>query len=88
MLAVINLAEKAFTVDIGPHDAQEGPPIEVFADSQYAPAGDDLRGLDVGPYGYRWIRLRRHRRVRDRPLSIRRVPHAGGYQRRGVPTDA
>ena len=59
MLAVINLAEKAFTIDIGPHDAQEGPPIEVFADSKYTPAGDDLRGLDIGPYGYRWIRLRR-----------------------------
>ena len=59
MLAVTNLAEQPFTVDLGPHPAQEGDPTEVFGNSDYRPVGTDLRGIDIGPYGYRWIRLRR-----------------------------
>ena len=59
MLAVINLANAPSSVDLGPHDAQEGDPIDVFADSDYPPAGADLHDIAIGPYGYRWIRLRR-----------------------------
>jgi maltose alpha-D-glucosyltransferase/alpha-amylase len=59
MLAVINLGDQAFTVDLGPQDAQEGAPIEVFSDTEYETVGKDLSGVDIGPYGYRWIRLRR-----------------------------
>jgi maltose alpha-D-glucosyltransferase/alpha-amylase len=59
MLAVINLAKRKFTFDLGPHRAQQGDPIEVFADRDYPPVGADLRDIEIGPYGYRWIRLRR-----------------------------
>jgi maltose alpha-D-glucosyltransferase/alpha-amylase len=59
MLAVINLADEASTIDLGPQDAQEGDPIDVFADSDYPAPGADLHDIDIGPYGYRWIRLRR-----------------------------
>jgi hypothetical protein len=59
MLAVVNLAEQAFTVDLGPQAVQRGAPIDVFSDSEYTPVGEDLLGIDIGPYGYRWIRLRR-----------------------------
>jgi hypothetical protein len=30
----------------------------VFADRAYDPPSDDLTGLEVGPLGYRWLRLR------------------------------
>ena len=59
MLAVINLAEEPATVDLGPQDVQEGDPINVYSDSDYPAPGADLRDIDIGPYGYRWIRLRR-----------------------------
>ncbi len=59
MLAVINLAEKPFTVMLGRQPVQEGGPIEVFADHAYKPAGLDLESIEIGPFGYRWIRLRR-----------------------------
>jgi hypothetical protein len=38
---------------------QDGAPIEVFSDTDYAAVEEDLSGIDIGPYGYRWIRLRR-----------------------------
>ena len=59
MLAVVNLADEAFTVDLGPHPAQEGQPTDVFADRDYSPVKADLGAIEIGPYGYRWIRLRR-----------------------------
>jgi hypothetical protein len=31
----------------------------VFADHDYRPVDADLGEIDLGPYGYRWIRLRR-----------------------------
>ena len=58
MLALTNLADKAVTVDLGPQPGQEGPIREVFADGSYDPPGDELTGLRIGPYGYRWIRIR------------------------------
>ena len=59
MLAVINLANEPSAIDLGPQDVQEGDPIEVFADSDYPPLGAELHDIKIGPYGYRWIRLRR-----------------------------
>jgi len=59
MLALVNLAKRRFTVDLGPQSAQDGEPIEVFADRDYPPVDAMLHGIEVGPYGYRWIRLRR-----------------------------
>jgi maltose alpha-D-glucosyltransferase/alpha-amylase len=59
MLAVINLADEPSTIDLGPQDVQEGDPIDVLSDSDYPAPGPDLDNIDIGPYGYRWIRLRR-----------------------------
>ena len=58
VVAITNLAKKACTVDVGPQPQQEGPVREVFADRAYDPPADDLSGLALGPFGYRWLRLR------------------------------
>jgi maltose alpha-D-glucosyltransferase/alpha-amylase len=59
MLALTNLSDRQCTIDIGRLDVQEGPPVEVFSDQDYRPVTDELKRIDIGPYGYRWIRLRR-----------------------------
>jgi maltose alpha-D-glucosyltransferase / alpha-amylase len=59
MLAVVNLADEPTIIDLGPQDVQEGDPIDVFTDSDYPAPRADLHDIDIGPYGYRWIRLRR-----------------------------
>jgi maltose alpha-D-glucosyltransferase/alpha-amylase len=59
MLAITNLADEKAVVDLGPHGTQDGVPTEVFADHDYPPVGADLNGIELGPYGYRWLRLRR-----------------------------
>jgi len=59
MLAVINLAHRGCTFDLGRQECQDGEPIDVFADKRYTDISHDLTGIEVGPYGYRWIRLRR-----------------------------
>ena len=53
-----NLADRATTVDLGRLDGTEGRPTEVFADATYAPPTTTLKGLELGGWGYRWIRLR------------------------------
>jgi maltose alpha-D-glucosyltransferase/alpha-amylase len=58
MLALHNLAERKKTVDLGPQRGQDGEPVEIFADQRYPPVDTDLNGIDLAPYGYRWIRLR------------------------------
>jgi maltose alpha-D-glucosyltransferase/alpha-amylase len=58
VLAITNLAKKGCTVDLGPQPQQDGPVREVFADRAYDPPSDDLNGLALGAYGYRWLRLR------------------------------
>jgi maltose alpha-D-glucosyltransferase / alpha-amylase len=58
VLFIHNLSEEAHLVH--PQDVPTGhqPPVEVFSDHQYR--GDvDPSELDIGPYGFRWIRLRR-----------------------------
>jgi maltose alpha-D-glucosyltransferase/alpha-amylase len=59
MLALTNLANKKSTVALGPQEVQDGDPIEIFADRDYPPIGADLNGIELGPFGYRWFRLRR-----------------------------
>jgi len=59
VVAITNLSSKRRAIDLGPLAAQEGPPIEVFADRDYPPVGDTLSGIALNPYGFRWIRLRR-----------------------------
>ena len=58
MLA-INLADETATIDLGPQDVQDGEPIEVFADHDYPLSAPISSDIELGPYGYRWIRLRR-----------------------------
>jgi maltose alpha-D-glucosyltransferase/alpha-amylase len=59
MIAITNLSADSSRIDIGRHEAQDGEPVEVFSDQDYRPIAIDLTGIDIGPYGYRWIRLRR-----------------------------
>jgi len=59
MLALTNLGPTKRTIDLGPQEAQDGDPIDVFGDRDYAPASGQLEGLELAGYGYRWIRLRR-----------------------------
>jgi maltose alpha-D-glucosyltransferase / alpha-amylase len=59
MLAVTNLASHPCTIALGPQPCQDGDPFEVFADQEYRPLDADLQHIEIGAYGYRWIRLRR-----------------------------
>jgi maltose alpha-D-glucosyltransferase/alpha-amylase len=59
MLAVTNLGRRSRTIELGAQPEQDGSPVEVFADRTYAPVGDKLERIEVGRYGYRWLRLRR-----------------------------
>ncbi|MGD9999375.1 MAG: alpha-glucosidase C-terminal domain-containing protein [Ilumatobacteraceae bacterium] len=59
MVAITNLSADPCTIDLGPQEAQDGEPVEVFSDQPYRRVAADLGGIDLGPYGYRWIRLRR-----------------------------
>ena len=58
VLFLHNLGAEPVTVDVG---AQEGceRPVDVFCDRRYDAPTDELTGLEVDGYGYRWIRLRR-----------------------------
>jgi maltose alpha-D-glucosyltransferase/alpha-amylase len=58
MLAVTNLADRRRRVALGGQPGQEGDPVETFADRAYDPVGRELDGVELGPYGYRWLRLR------------------------------
>ena len=52
-------APKACCVDLGPQpEREDGQVREVFADRDYTPPDHELKQLELGPYGYRWIRLR------------------------------
>jgi maltose alpha-D-glucosyltransferase / alpha-amylase len=58
MLAVTNLADDPVSVGVDPQTTHDGDPIDVFTDQDYPPI-KDLSDIEIGPYGYRWIRLRR-----------------------------
>jgi maltose alpha-D-glucosyltransferase/alpha-amylase len=59
LLFLHNLGDEPVTVDIGKQPGQEGRPVEVFSDQAYDAAGVRLQAVEVGPHGYRWLRLRR-----------------------------
>jgi len=44
-------------IDLGRLPEQSDDMHEVLADREYEPPPADLKGLDLAPYGYRWIRL-------------------------------
>ena len=58
LLFLHNLGEDAGRVDLGDLYAEADHPSQVFGDQDYPPVGR-LDALDLGRYGYRWIRLRR-----------------------------
>ena len=57
LLLLHNLADKPVTVDVGPLDGVTTTPREVFGDGRYDAPPRRLTGLELHPYGYRWIRL-------------------------------
>ncbi len=61
MLFLHNLADTTVTVDLGHLYAEAEQPNQVFADRSYQDVAK-LAELELGPYGYRWIRLHRGRR--------------------------
>jgi maltose alpha-D-glucosyltransferase/alpha-amylase len=59
MLFLHNLGEDEVQVDLGELYADADNPNQVFGDRDYGPVGR-LDALDLGRYGYRWIRLCRN----------------------------
>jgi maltose alpha-D-glucosyltransferase / alpha-amylase len=59
MLFLHNLGEAPSTVDLSVLAAEADHPNQVFGDQPDQPVGD-LSALELGRYGYRWIRLRRN----------------------------
>ena len=59
MLFVHNLGTSDVCVDLSSLWAESNHPNQVFGDQDYGPVGK-LDQLDLGGYGYRWIRLRRN----------------------------
>ncbi len=58
ILLLHNLAPKLVQIDLGKLPGTTPDIHEVFADQPYPPPRPSLKGLELGPYGYRWIRLR------------------------------
>ncbi len=58
MVFLHNLGTEQVRVDLGSQFAESDFPNQVFGDQDYPDVGK-LDALDLGPYGYRWIRLRR-----------------------------
>ena len=63
MLFLHNLDGEPVTVDLGRQTDGREAPFEVFADGPYDAPGVQLQGLELRPWGYRWLRLRRGRSV-------------------------
>jgi maltose alpha-D-glucosyltransferase/alpha-amylase len=59
MLFLHNLGTDAVTLDLSEVAADTNFPNQVFGDQDYEPVGDFSK-LSLGPYGYRWIRLKRN----------------------------
>jgi maltose alpha-D-glucosyltransferase/alpha-amylase len=59
LLFLHNLGRDDVTVDVGPQEGQDGPPVEVFSDRRYDPVDDGLHAVPVAGSGYRWLRLAR-----------------------------
>jgi len=58
ILLLHNLADEPVTVDVGRQPGVDRP-WEMFADGPYPRPTAALRNLQLGGWGYRWIRLRR-----------------------------
>jgi maltose alpha-D-glucosyltransferase/alpha-amylase len=58
MLFLHNLGAEGCTLHIGHQPGAGDEVVEVFADRGYDAPSADLRDVPLGPWGYRWIRLR------------------------------
>jgi maltose alpha-D-glucosyltransferase/alpha-amylase len=58
MLFLHNLGTDDVQADLGVLASEADHPNQVFGDRDYGPVGQ-LDALEIGRYGYRWIRLRR-----------------------------
>jgi maltose alpha-D-glucosyltransferase/alpha-amylase len=58
VLLLHNLSDSPVTLDLSGTDTGKSP-YEVFSDSRYQPLPKRLSQLELGGWGYRWIRLRR-----------------------------
>jgi maltose alpha-D-glucosyltransferase / alpha-amylase len=58
LLLLHNLGKKKTTLDLGPQPGVGADLHEVFSNRAYPAPNEDLEGLELDPYGYRWIRLR------------------------------
>ena len=63
ILFLHNLGAEPVRVDLGRQTERGEAPFEVFADGPYDAPGVQLQGLELRPWGYRWLRLRRGRSV-------------------------
>ncbi len=59
VLFLHNLSPEDATVDLGPLPEQQGRPTEILADGDYPQPSEELTGLPLAGYGYRWIELAR-----------------------------
>jgi maltose alpha-D-glucosyltransferase / alpha-amylase len=59
MLFLHNLGTDTVRLDLGSLFAESDYPNQVFGDQDYSDVGK-LDALDLGPFGYRWIRLKRN----------------------------
>jgi maltose alpha-D-glucosyltransferase/alpha-amylase len=56
-LAVTNLRDEPCTIDLSADVGAVSRVLEVFADQRYETRPDDLTALDLGGWGYRWLRV-------------------------------
>ena len=63
ILCLHNLDAEPVPVDLGRQTERGEAPFEVFADGPYDAPGVQLQGLELRPWGYRWLRLRRGQSV-------------------------
>ena len=58
LLLIHNLGKKKLLIDLGAQEGVGADLHEVFSNRPYPPPNQQLTGLELDPYGYRWIRLR------------------------------
>jgi maltose alpha-D-glucosyltransferase/alpha-amylase len=59
LLLLHNLDDQQVSLDLGSCVEPGDAPSEVFADGPYPAPSPRMNGLILGPFGYRWIRMRR-----------------------------
>jgi hypothetical protein len=58
--AVHNLSAEPHTVRVDVSGLDEGPVVSLFPDLEEVEAADGEMTLELGRYGYRWLRLKEH----------------------------